>query len=101
MRMDPITAVLAVLAVYRVAYDLAYMDGPFALYTRLRGGAIQRFGSGHWVTTGVTCPVCLSFWAALPLAVLLALAWGAALWWAVVLWLGIAGGALALIKVTT
>jgi hypothetical protein len=94
--------ICAAFAAYRLAYDVAYMDGPFDAYTRLRGWAIQTFGQGHWVTTGVSCPVCLSFWAAFlltPLALLADASLVAALY--PLYWLAAAGGALALIKVTT
>jgi hypothetical protein len=94
--------ICAAFASYRLAYDLAYMDGPFALYTRVRGAAIQRFGEGHWITTGVTCPICISFWAACvltPLALIADASLFAALY--PLYWLAVAGGALALLKVTT
>lgn len=96
-----IALLCAALGAYRLAYDLAYMDGPGALYVRARGAVIQRYGEGHWLTIGATCPVCVSFWISLPLALLTTwaggLAWAALPLW----WLGVAGGALALLKVTT
>jgi len=93
--------ICAALAAYRLAYDLAYMDGPGALYTRIRGRAILRWREGHWIVTGLNCPICLSFWLALPLTL-------AALWFAPGLdpwawplyWLAVAGGALVLVKAT-
>jgi hypothetical protein len=66
---------IATLAVYRVATDLAYMDGPFDLFSRLRGAAVERLGAGHWVTVGLHCPICISFWLALPLAIWFGWAW--------------------------
>jgi hypothetical protein len=90
---------LAMLATYRLAFDLTRMDGPAHLYLHMRGYFIGRFGEGHWLTDGVTCPVCLSFWIAFVVA--LGVQWidPAQPW--ILNWLGIAGGALVLIKVTT
>lgn len=97
--MDPVAALLAILAVYRVATDLAWERGPSNAFERLRGAVMARYGADSWQAEGIGCPICVSFWAALPLAVLLTLAWGAALWWGVVLWLGLAGGAAFLARV--
>jgi hypothetical protein len=66
---------IATLAVYRVATDLAYMDGPLDLFSRLRGAAVERLGAGHWMTVGLHCPICISFWLALPLAIWFGWAW--------------------------
>ena len=59
-------AILIGLAAYRVATDLAWEDGPADLYSRIRGAAYQRWGDG-WQARGWTCPICLSFWAAIVL----------------------------------
>jgi hypothetical protein len=97
-----LSLICAAFAAYRLAYDLVYMDGPFELYVRWRGWVIQRFGQGHWVTTGVNCPVCVSFWVACvitPLALIADATLAAALY--PLYWLAVAGAALAIIKVTT
>lgn len=100
--MNGLAYILAIFGTYRLAYDISRMDGPFNAYTRLRGWAIGRWGDGHWVADGLNCPVCVSFWVALPFAVV-------ALWldptvpiplWPFA-WLGVAGGALMAIKATT
>ena len=72
--------ILATFAVYRLATDLAWETGPFKLYAALRGFAMVHFP--EWVAEGVTCPICLSFWIALPL-----------LWYGPLEWLAVAGAA--------
>jgi hypothetical protein len=76
-----IDLLLAALTVYRLATDLAWEDGPFDLFARLRGAVMSRAGANSWLSSGVNCPICLSFWLSLPAAYL----WGA------LAWLGIAG----------
>lgn len=73
---------IAVLAVARVAYLIASEEGPFSVAARLRGlfDPDQR----TWVGRGLNCPLCISFW----LALLLALALNQSLLWG----LGVAGG---------
>jgi len=77
--------ILVALATYRVATDLAWEDGPGDVFAWARGQALQRFGPASWVTNGLGCPICLSFWLA-PLALA---AWAWAPW--LVLWLAVAG----------
>ena len=81
--MEAVTGILACLAVYRLATDFAWEAGPGALYERIRGWALARYGADHWLSEGVSCPICLSFWLALP----------AAFTWGPLSWLGIAGAA--------
>jgi len=59
---------LAALAVYRLARLIALEEGPFGVFTAVRGAldSDQR----TWVGRGINCPFCIGFW----------LAWGAALW---------------------
>jgi hypothetical protein len=82
--------VLAVFAVYRLATDLAWEAGPGALYEKWRGVVQARYGAEHWLSEGVSCPICLSFWLALP----------ALFVWGPLFWLGIAGAAAFLARVT-
>lgn len=83
--------VITALAVYRVATDVALMDGPFGLFVRLRVWVGERFhATAPWLVAGVGCPICVAWWVALPLY---ALAWLAP---PVVWWLGLAGAAAAL-----
>lgn len=81
--MDALILVTATFAVYRLATDLAWEEGPFGLYARWRGWVLSRYGADDWRSEGVTCPICLSFWLALP----------AAFVWGPLVWLGIAGAA--------
>lgn len=87
---EPLALVFAVFAVYRLATDLALEDGPLELYAHGRGRVIARFGPEHWLSEGVCCPICLSFWIALP----------AAFVWGVLAWLAITGAVALLVRAT-
>lgn len=50
------------LIIYRLATDFAEMDGPFDLYSQFRGYMIVKAGSHTWISDGVFCPICISFW---------------------------------------
>lgn len=80
---------LATLAVYRLATDLAWEDGPGALYGKWRGWVMARYGADDWRSLGVNCPICVSFWLSLPAAYL----------WGPLAWLGIAGAVALLVRV--
>lgn len=86
--MSALAYILVALAVYRVATDLAWEDGPVEAFAWLRGQAHVRFGPAHWATNGLSCPICLSFWVT-PLVLLL--------WHTearpLVMWLAVAGAA--------
>lgn len=80
------------LVCYRLAQLLAYDDGPFDVFLRLRaylGGYTRneqgRIGSA-WGRL-VTCPYCLGLWIALPLALYAS----GTQWYTLAWWLGIAG----------
>lgn len=87
--------VLAVLAVYRLAYLIALEEGPAEIFVRLRTalGAYDYGENGEPTTNlgrGISCPLCVGMWVALLIAPLV-------LWpspWGVMLltWLGLAGG---------
>lgn len=84
----------AMLATYRVATDIATENGPGNLFAHIRRLLLP------WLGDGVACPVCVSFWLALPASVAAVLAEPALdplLWplW----WLAVAGGARLLWKV--
>ncbi len=82
--------IVAVFAVYRVATDLAWEGGPGGLFERWRGWVMRWAGADSWIAEGIGCPICLSFWLALPLAFL----------WGVLPWLAIAGAAAFLARVS-
>lgn len=74
------------LANYRLTRALAREDGPFDLFSAGRDWVGQK----NWIGRGLHCVQCLSFWMALPLALLVSPAdWREAL----LLWGAIAGGA--------
>lgn len=94
---------LATLAVYRVSHMLAQETGPFALCYRFRSwvgdkavvpGLPMQKQPHAWIIEGVTCPLCISFWLALPAALFVTVDW----WTWSLVWLGIAGGVLVLHK---
>lgn len=89
--MDWFTYALAVLAVYRLAYMLAYEDGPADIFARLR----ERAGQATWVGRGLHCVLCISFWLSLIAALFIANHPAVWLWF----WFAIAGGVLVLHKV--
>lgn len=96
MRTDVL--ILAIFAVYRLATDLAYEDGPGAWYARLRGAVMTRYGTDDWRSSGVVCPICWSFWLSLLAALLLGIygAYDAWLW--PLYWFGIAGAVAFLVR---
>lgn len=54
-------------AVYRISRMIALEDGAFNLFALLRGWVFTKFGNG-WINEGVNCPMCISWWIALPIA---------------------------------
>lgn len=109
--MSPTLAyLLGVLATWRLARDYVHEEGPLGLYGRsrrwLRAWAEQRIEAadvddprGHewyWLYEGVACIVCVTFWAALLVAVLVAWRQGWGLANGLLTWFGLAGGALVL-----
>lgn len=84
---DLLHIIIATFATYRLALLLTEEEGPFELAARWR----SLFPDDNWIGRGVRCPLCVSFWLALPTALFLCLGgWLSpglfALWW-----LGIAG----------
>lgn len=78
-----IAVLLAAFAVYRLAFMIAREEGPFDVFDRLRTRAARlpvEFQSGefanrtrpHWIQRGLGCPLCISWWLALPAAMLVA-----------------------------
>jgi hypothetical protein len=66
------------LVVYRVGHMLAIEDGPFDMFSWMRG----KIGQRTWVGRGFHCILCVGWWLALPVGVLIApdqwwLAWPA------------------------
>lgn len=69
--------ILAALAVYRLSRMISDEEGPFAVFTWLRGLATP----GTWVAHGVECIMCVSVWVALPIALYVDWSWTAPLTW--------------------
>jgi hypothetical protein len=57
------------LAVFGVSITVSQLHGPFGLCSRLRQFIWAKTKS-EWIRDGIYCPICVSFWASIPLAVL-------------------------------
>lgn len=71
---------LAALACYRLSRMIALEDGPWRYFSLFRSWIARKFPDkqirgqfgpwvSHWLTDGVFCPLCLSFWLGLILAI--------------------------------
>lgn len=87
--MQPLTLLLTALAVYRVSRMVAIEEGPFKVFTFIRGLAPAQ----TWVARGLECPICISFWAALPVALWIDRSTS---WW--ITWLALSGAAVVIYK---
>lgn len=85
-----LTAALAVCAVYRAGRMVAEEDGPWLIFKRLRDRYTDPKSA---LALGLRCFYCISFWAALPVTVLLVIVGGWDVWLWPVWWLGLAGAA--------
>lgn len=85
-----LTAILAALAVYRVARMIAEEDGPAFAFKRLREAHTNDKSS---VAVGLRCFYCVSFWVALVVTALLVIAGGWDVWLWPIWWFGLAGAA--------
>lgn len=83
---DPISLLLAIAATYRMAYMVSMEAGPFAAFAHLRGWVDDTWGAQSWQADGINCPLCISFWLALPAA--FAISAPDVVW---LVWLGMAG----------
>lgn len=71
--MMPYLFALYVMAVYFVAYSIARLDGPFDLFSWLRGHIDPN--QRTWIGRGLNCPICLSFWIAMIGALMIGATW--------------------------
>lgn len=62
--------ILVVFAVYRLSTDFGRGIGPLAIYEKTREFFISKYGVGHWISEGVQCPICISFWLSLLFCIL-------------------------------
>lgn len=80
--------ILLSLAVARLTVLITEETGPGRVAERFRMYVLLKFGAESWVTEGVNCPRCVSFW----LALIAAFIWpfvGYPVVFFAVLWLGI------------
>jgi len=89
-----IDILLAILATYRIAEMLTSEEGPVGVFALMRERIDPTQAS--WVGRGINCPLCVGFWIAAIMALLLAPATLQA--W-LLSWWGIAGGAMILDKI--
>jgi len=54
--------------VYRVASDIAEQDGPFEIFSLIRGWT-EHDAVPYWVWRGMQCPICISWWLAAIVAI--------------------------------
>lgn len=102
-----VASIAATLAIYRIAFMVAREEGPFDVLERLRSWAYNRLPAKvgqnrvtpHWIARGLACPLCISWWLALPAALIVVAALGQPLALGLLLWPAIAGGALFLFQV--
>lgn len=73
--------VIAGLAVYAVSYSIARLDGPFDVFSFMRGKVDPN--QRTWIGRGINCVLCVSIWVALIVALLLQAS--------TIEWLGMAG----------
>lgn len=78
---------VATLAVYRLAFEIAAREGPFSIFYRFRTWATNT--GSRWLEEWVTCAACQSLWIAL-LAVLVGFP-GLSIGWFILTWIGISG----------
>lgn len=75
MHLDAVAFVALSFAVYRASRMLAREDGPFEALAYLRWGLSLGRPDDHWLTKGVKCPACWSFWIGLAAAGAIGLPW--------------------------
>lgn len=95
--MDWLTFLIYGLATYRAALMVATEEGPFEVFTWLRGKLDPN--ELTWLGRGMNCPYCISFWAGLALAGLYCLGLGWLIFYPVI-GLGLSGLTVFLIKLT-
>lgn len=82
MNFDVLTFIIAALATHRLAYALSEEEGPLGIFRSWRGALDP--DQTTWLGRGVNCIMCVGWWVALPIAVLItADPWKVPLvWWA-------------------
>ena len=85
MPVTALTFVIAALATFRISVALAEEEGPFGIFRAWRGALDP--DQTTWLGRGVNCVFCVSFWVALPFAVLIE----PDLWRVPLVWFALAG----------
>ena len=57
-----IDTVLLAFATFRISRMVVAEDGPFDVFLTIRNKTHERFGDNHWVSRGLGCLFCVSFW---------------------------------------
>lgn len=65
--------VLVGLGIYRLSRMIAVEEGPFNVFLNLRGWTAERWGLHSWLAVGIACPLCVSVWVSLAVAIFFAL----------------------------
>lgn len=80
-----LSCIIAALATYRLAKALSEDEGPLGIFRSWRGSLDP--DQQTWLGRGVNCLMCVSFWVALPIAVLIT----PDPWHVPLVWWGLAG----------
>jgi len=88
---------LAVFGTYRIARMLALEEGTFGVFEFIR--AHIDGAQATWLGRGLNCPLCISFWVALAVSLLMAHHTPMSETQIVLTWLGVAGASVALYQV--
>lgn len=59
-----INIILWTLVVYHFSIAITELDGPFELFAIIRGWSMHQ-RCPDWITNGIHCPICVSFWLSL------------------------------------
>jgi len=68
--MEPLEYLICGLITFGFSFSFAQTPGPFAIFERVRDYVEKRFGEDSWEHDGISCPICLSFYIAMPVTLL-------------------------------
>jgi len=89
---QPLPLLIAALVTYRLARMIAWEEGPGGVFVRLRGKLDP--DQQTWLGRGLNCPLCVGFWLALPITLLVV----PPDWSLIIAWWAVAGAQTALQK---
>jgi hypothetical protein len=58
------------LITFGFSFTAALTDGPFGVFDKIRT-KIASTTKRKWIRTGIQCPICMSFWIGIPVALLM------------------------------